>query len=746
MKMKAQSIQDTINRVKHKWYSRNSIVIAAGVILMLYVGLLLITIYHSSKDLQKTRELQLAEDAEKLASSMSYFFMDRKDDLLNLTLAREIAVYFENKALGMSMEYGLNLSLFPIHDRFNELIRRRVIGKDQIYSRIILLDRQGMIIVDSDKKPGHGKSYHRQLLNPKAKNGSILTINEGKDILVSVSYNFKGQYAGQLVAWIKQEGLFHYLRSGMPISSDLAYLVEKSDQGYRVLGARSFSDNLALPDLTKIDMGRPMEFFISQSGVQAKKVILLHVPIPNTPLNLLRVIEPSKTFDPLTSDYLILSLIGLAVIILGGTIFILVINMNAQLLQARLEESLVKEAEVEEKNRLLNIEISERQKADESLKDSEALFRSLVDNMLDAVVIIDWTGKILFANPALVKLAECDSAEDIQSRNMVEFIHPDYLGKVIDELAAVKAGHGGFITEYKGLTSNGREKWVECIGTEIRFKGESADIVSLRDISKRKQAEAALQMALRAAETANRAKSEFLANMSHELRTPLNTIIGFTEIILDGTCGELNTEQAEYLNDVLSSSRHLLSLINDILDLSKVEADKMHLDETTVYIKAFIADCTHLLSGKALKHRIQIKVDIGDIPDAIRADDRKLKQILFNLLSNAVKFTSDGGSVTVTARQNYIHNNPEIPVLEISVVDTGIGIKNEDLERIFNPFVQVDGSLNRRFQGTGLGLALARRLVELHGGSLWAESPGPGKGSTFTFNIPLAIVDDTVTH
>ena len=263
-----------------------------------------------------------------------------------------------------------------------------------------------------------------------------------------------------------------------------------------------------------------------------------------------------------------------------------------------------------------------------------------------------------------------------------------------------------------------------------------------------------------AAEEANRAKSEFLANMSHELRTPLNHIIGFTELIIDKSFGDLNSIQEEYLNDVLTSSRHLLSLINDILDLSKVEAGKLELNLSEVDLNDTLERSLTMIKEKSLKHGIQLTAKVGNIPDTIYADERKLKQVLFNLLSNASKFTPDGGNITLTVKEvNGIIENgvlkesidtvlmestSDIPTqqavgkyIEFSVSDTGIGILPEDQKRIFAPFEQVDGSASRKYQGTGLGLTLTRMLVELHGGNITVESEGKNKGSVFRFFIPV---------
>ncbi|HEY3565619.1 MAG TPA: GAF domain-containing sensor histidine kinase, partial [Casimicrobiaceae bacterium] len=231
-------------------------------------------------------------------------------------------------------------------------------------------------------------------------------------------------------------------------------------------------------------------------------------------------------------------------------------------------------------------------------------------------------------------------------------------------------------------------------------------------------------------EVANKHKSEFLANMSHELRTPLNAIIGFSEVLLERLFGELNAKQDDYLKDIHSSGRHLLSLINDILDLSKIEAGRMELEPSRVDADTAIANALTLIRERAQAHGITLVKDVDASLGTILADERKFKQILVNLLSNAVKFTPDGGRIEVNARRVE-------GAAEIAVVDTGIGIAAEDQAAVFEEFRQVGRDYTKKQEGTGLGLALTRKFVELHGGRIWLEST-PGRGSTFTFTIPLA--------
>ncbi len=230
-------------------------------------------------------------------------------------------------------------------------------------------------------------------------------------------------------------------------------------------------------------------------------------------------------------------------------------------------------------------------------------------------------------------------------------------------------------------------------------------------------------------EAASHHKSEFLANMSHELRTPLNAVIGFSEVLLQRMFGELNDKQDEYLKDIYASGQHLLSLINDILDLSKIEAGRMELASAPFHLPSALENAVTLVKERAARHGIALQLDLDPRLGELVGDERKVKQVLLNLLSNAVKFTSEGGRISLKAGRTD-------GTVEIAVTDTGIGIAPEDQAAVFEEFRQVGSDETRKQEGTGLGLTLAKKFVELHGGRIWVESE-PGRGSTFTFTLPL---------
>ncbi len=238
-----------------------------------------------------------------------------------------------------------------------------------------------------------------------------------------------------------------------------------------------------------------------------------------------------------------------------------------------------------------------------------------------------------------------------------------------------------------------------------------------------------LQSAYEEIQQASQLKSQFLAHMSHELRTPLNAVIGFSEILEDQTFGEINEKQTRYVGNILTSSRHLLALINDILDLAKVESGKMDLMLEQFLLQDCLAQVTDVVLPLAGKKEIEVNTDIGEGVGLITADEGRFRQILYNLLSNAIKFTPEKGRVDISV------GRLEDGSVQVAVKDTGIGIKKEHQELIFSEFRQVEETYSRRYEGTGLGLALTRRLVELHGGKIQVESE-EGKGSTFTLRIP----------
>ncbi|MFZ3065263.1 MAG: ATP-binding protein [Nitrospirota bacterium] len=384
----------------------------------------------------------------------------------------------------------------------------------------------------------------------------------------------------------------------------------------------------------------------------------------------------------------------------------------------------------------------------------------------DAAVVTDAGGIITYANSAAAEQFGYSKDEIlgqpvtvIQSKN-----NPSGLGEVIFQ----KTLEGGWSGELINVRKDGTEYPVLLTTSSVKdAAGKITALVGIsRDISQRKQMEEALKNysreleikveertselkhALTQADAANRAKTEFLANMSHELRTPLNSIMGFTDLILEGHAGSITDQQKKFLSNVFTAGENLLALIDDILDLTKIEAGKAGLELHEHNLNELIKAAAAQFNQEALRRSMKFNIDIDDNISSITADGQKFKQVVANLLSNAFKFTPDAGNVSISARRvkssesgvgsserEGVYSEPDRDFIEISVADTGIGISEDDQKRLFQPFQQLDSTFTKKYPGTGLGLNLCKKLVELHNGRIWVESE-LGKGSRFKFAIP----------
>jgi protein-histidine pros-kinase len=388
------------------------------------------------------------------------------------------------------------------------------------------------------------------------------------------------------------------------------------------------------------------------------------------------------------------------------------------------------------------VDVTERKRAEGEREQLTRELQLLLESTGEGIYGIDLEGRFMFINRAALGILGF-TREELLGRNAHQVVHhtrKDGSAYPVQEcpiFRAFRTGQGCRRDDEVLWRSDGTSFPAEYASYPILQQGASTGaVVTFSDITERKQFEAALRLATEQAQAADRLKSAFLATMSHELRTPLNSIIGFTGIILQGLAGPLNPEQAKQLEMVRGSARHLLALINDILDISKIEAGQLEVCCEPLDLRASITNVTNTVRPLAEKKGLALNVEVSPAVAGVVSDKRRVEQVLLNLLSNAVKFTEKGG---VALRAEVALDDAAgaaRPVVRLSVADTGMGIKTEDLDLLFRPFRQIDSGLSRNHEGTGLGLAICRRLAELLGGKIRAESEW-GKGSVFTFIMPL---------
>ncbi len=356
--------------------------------------------------------------------------------------------------------------------------------------------------------------------------------------------------------------------------------------------------------------------------------------------------------------------------------------------------------------------------------------RAIIDSLADGIVIVDQGGDIRFANPAAARLFN-RSAEDLIG---TPFGSPLLAGETT-EMEIVRRGGGDVV-------------YAELRVVDTEWEGDTADLVSLRDVTDRRQAEERTRQlahereARLEAEASSQAKSDFLAIMSHELRTPLNAILGYSELMELGISGDLTDQMRKQVGRIRVSAKHLLGLVNDILDLAKVEAGRLSVANAPATVEEAITSAMTLTQPQAEARNLELVVIPGEGPlPSYLGDDERVRQILVNLLSNAIKCTEPGGTITIDSSQTAkpddgAHLQPRASYLRVKVTDTGLGIPEEKLGAIFEPFVQGDTGPTRSQEGTGLGLTIGRRLARLMGGDLTVKSE-VGKGSTFALWLPV---------
>ena len=597
---------------------RNLATLLVVALIVGFVGFLLVANYRSQVELQTTASAQLKLETERLATSLSYYIAERTDDLRSLGSDRLVAAYFENEALGMSMEYGLKFSLTAVSDRFKRFRHDHRLGGESMYASLALIDTQGRPLVEAGAPrlaglelpvvcaSGSGTVEQEPTLR-------VERVDSGRVLIFTVPLARKESHCGWILAELNLDLIysdFLKVRSSRDrfvalVTRDRGEFVSTSSPTVPDASVRTIIAGLA-------DGGSRLFDDRDHRGDRVER-IAVRAPVWGSVLSVANVVDAREVVGRISPLHVFLACAALSVVLLSGALAWLRTTMRNTALNARLGEAARQREEIEFANRDL-----ER------------------------------------ANRAM--------SEAVERAN--------------------------------------------------RMAG--------------------------AAEAASQAKSQFLANMSHEIRTPMTAILGYAEILAgEPDSGASGEERSASLEAIRTNGEHLLQIINDILDLSKIEAGKLSLEYARCDVRRFVDELVAAVKPRAQAKGLAFVLDLEEaVPEAVRTDPVRLRQVLINLVGNSIKFT-ESGQIRLAVR----FDPPAAgrgPRLRFDVADTGIGITSEQMARLFHPFTQADSSMTRKYGGTGLGLAISLRLAELLGGGIEAES-APGRGSVFHLRVSTAV-------
>ncbi|MGA2331708.1 MAG: ATP-binding protein [Syntrophales bacterium] len=734
------------NNEQIKWHTkkRNLAVFLAGIMLIAYVSFLLVTNYLSAANLQRTLLEQLKRDTERHATAVAYFFSERKDDLVNLAVSREVSVFFENKALGMSMEYGLRLSLIPISDRFQDLIRRKKIGEDAIYSRIVLIEKGGNVLADAaaPQSPVKMRDEWNKYLTNDREDPVVHSSTDGRELTVSISYFHKGKYAGQIIAWVKPDTLYKDLLMQEGVANRMTFIVadEKSNSLPVFVQPPPFASGF--PDFGKIEIGRPLEFEAKNYQGGNKKMIALRLPVQGTPFSLVVFASDPEIVGQSNPWHLVTKMALLALFVIGIVVFVIALSMKRLVLQTQLHEAMLREAELQKKRQELEAEIAERRRVETALQDTEKKLSEIIDFLPDATFAIDLNGKVIAWNRAIEVMTGI-KAGDMLGKGDNEYSLPFYGDRrpiLIDlalhpypqrekEYTAIR--RTGDIIFGESYTPNLPPGDVHLSATASVLRDSGGEIIAaiecIRNNTERKKLEAQLQQAQKM-----EAIGTLAGGIAHDFNNLLMAIQGNTSLMLMRTDAEdLRHEKLEAIENQVVAGSDLTKQLLGFARVGKYEMKPIDLND--------VVEKSLIMFGRT-KKEISVHKKYETSLWAVEADTSQMEQVFMNLYINAWQAMPGGGHVYLeTTNLSITTNDQKSPYMKpgkyvkISLTDTGVGMDEKTKARIFEPFF----TTKAMGRGTGLGLAMVYGIVKGHNGYIDVYSE-KGKGTTFNIYLPAS--------
>ncbi len=721
-------------------------IIALGTMLVGYIAFLLLSNYHSQIGLQKSGAEQMRLDTEKHADAIGYFFSEQKDHLKNLAERREISAFYENKALGMSMEYGLGYSLFGIGKVFDRFLENRRIGGDKTYTRITFLESNGAVMVDrpdDNPKPANAPNWQK-FLTPEHPEPKIIVEPQESfcQIMVSIPYFFKGAFSGQIIACISSDTLYrHLIKNTGGASKRLENILTATGKPLflpadlrpesEIWGSHNFIDLCASAP------GEVQRFgWVRTNGSQVD-MIAIQVPIRDTPFFLVAVAPAAAIYGHTSPRQLLAVMVILSLAILGGVALMVRGNTRNLVLQARLEEAAESRQAVEAKNRQLEQEIRERQLAEQERQESESKYRLLAENVIDVIWTMDLNLKFTFASPSSESLSGYKDSE-IVGMALDQLLTQDSMDLCNKKLAEILSPENLARQEYPNFSlpqlelrckDGSRSVDIEVKGSFLKdSQGQPTGIMGVtRDITERKQLEEQFLQAQKM-----EAVGTLAGGIAHDFNNILMAILGNIGLAaLDDKIGPRVQERLAQAEEAClraqALSQQLLTFAKGGAPVKKLFSVAELLTQSTAFTCA----------GSPVRCETSFPEDLW----SIEADPGQIGQVFQNLTINAIQAMPTGGTIKVWAENLTLETESNLPLnpgryIKISVRDRGIGIPAEHLPRIFDPY------FTTKQKGSGLGLASAYAILKKHHGHIAVESK-PGMGTTVDIYLPA--VEQQVT-
>ena len=714
---------------------RTSLLTASSIIsaalLLAFVGFLLINNYRSQAGLRSSLLVRFEDENERLARDLTTFFNNRKEELFTLAASRVIEVFFENRALGMSREYGLRQSLPPIREKLAALMERNRIGPDSPYERCMLIDEAGRTLVDvhtPDRRDQH-HTAPAALREPRHRDTAVVALSGGSEILLSRAYYFKGRYAGQLLAWIRTQFLFDYVLRHHFRTTYRSMLL----YGNEIVAAQEDTGTVSIPPID--DIAAPYEYSGRWHDGSRQQLLAVKNLVMNSPFSLVTVAPVRDVVGRLDPRNLLIIMAVLAAAIIGSAVFVSRQYLRSLVLQARLDVSLRHEQEVMEKNRQLEREVTERRQAEDALRRSEEQYRTLVETSLDVIYANAPNGTVQSLNSAFEKTTGW-KREDWIGKPFLEILHPDDRQQALQIFQAVLEGKQRSGHMLRCRTAAGDYRTAEFSSAPLMRDGRIVGTFGVaRDVTERKRLEDQLRHAAKM-----EAVGQLAGGVAHDFNNMLSVIIGYGNLLLEELAADNPLRPQVEL--IMASAERAARLTQNLLAFSR----KQVIAPQPIDLTSVLRGMEPLIS-RLIGEDVVVNMNLPAEPLTIKADSSQMEQIFMNLAANARDAMPKGGRLIISAgrieidrRFRTLHGFGKPGAYAVvTVEDTGMGMKEGIRERIFEPFY----TTKKTGKGTGLGLSIVFGIIKQHYGYIDVTST-LGKGTAFTVYLPLLPAGDAV--